>query len=45
MLGTGRTIGIQVLVVMPCRDGVTPRNIEVWQGRVADGTTLWALKV
>ena len=40
MLGTGRTIGTHVLVVIPCRDGVTPRNIEVWQGSVADGTTL-----
>ena len=40
MLGTGRTIATHVLVVIPCRDGVTPRNIEVWQGSVADGTTL-----
>ena len=45
MLGTGRTMGTQVLVVMPWRSGVTPRNIEVWQGRVEDGTTLCAAKV
>ena len=45
MLGTGRTIGTHVLVVMPCREGVTPRNIEVWHGNVADGTTLCALNV
>ena len=44
MLGTGRTMGTHVLVVMPCRDGVTPRNIEVWHGRVEEGTTLWALR-
>ena len=45
MLGTGRTMGTQVLVVIPWRAGVTPRNIEVWQGRVEDGTTLCALNV
>ena len=45
MLGTGRTMGTQVLVVMPWRAGVTPRNIEVWQGRVEDGTTLCASNV
>ena len=39
----GLTWGTQVLVRMPCRCGGTPRNMEVWQGKVDEGMTVRAV--
>ena len=39
----GRTIGCQVLVVMPWRVASTPRNMLVWHGNVQHGMTVRAV--